>query len=81
MSSKYYNLDTDTLLGGNSASDFIISSQKALKTYIDNHSGSSSLSSLSDVSISSATSGDVLSYNGSNWVNDTKTKVTFRVWS
>ena len=43
--------------------------------------GSSSLSGLSDVTITSATSGDALVYNGSNWVNGTKTKVIFRVWS
>jgi len=34
--------------------------------------GSSSLSTLSDVSITSVTSGQVLSYNGSDWENTTK---------
>ena len=34
-----YDLDTDTLLGGNSASDYVKPSQKAIKTYVDNHSG------------------------------------------
>lgn len=34
--------------------------------------GSSSLSTLSDVSLSSPTSGQVLSYNGSGWENTTK---------
>ncbi len=34
-----YDLDVDTSLGGNSASDYVISSQKAIKTYVDNNSG------------------------------------------
>ena len=33
--------------------------------------GASALNDLSDVSISSLSSGQVLKYNGSNWVNDT----------
>ena len=35
MASKFLNLSTDTTLGGNVPSDEIVSSQKALKTYID----------------------------------------------
>lgn len=38
---KFLNISTDTTLGGNSPSDDIVSSQKALKTYIDNNSGAS----------------------------------------
>lgn len=38
---KYGGLSTDITLGGVSPSDEVVSSQKALKTYIDNHSGSS----------------------------------------
>lgn len=38
---KFLNISTDTSLGGNSPSDETVSSQKALKTYIDNHSGGS----------------------------------------
>lgn len=34
-----YDLDTDTTLGGNNASDYIAPSQKAIKSYVDNHSG------------------------------------------
>lgn len=34
-----YDLDVDTSLGGNSASDYVIPSQKAIKTYVDNNSG------------------------------------------
>lgn len=36
---KFLNISTDTNLGGSSASDEVVSSQKALKTYIDAHSG------------------------------------------
>lgn len=35
VKTKFYNLDTDTTLGGNSASDLYIASQKAVKTYVD----------------------------------------------
>ena len=34
-----YGLSTDTTLGGNSPSDIIIPSEKAIKTYVDNHAG------------------------------------------
>lgn len=39
MPTKFYNLDVDTTLGGNSPSDNIVPSQKAIKTYVDNNSG------------------------------------------
>lgn len=35
-STKNYNLDIDTTLGGSGASDYIIPSQKAIKSYADN---------------------------------------------
>lgn len=35
MASTFLNLDTDTTLGGNSASDSVVSSQKAIKSYVD----------------------------------------------
>jgi len=35
VKTKFYNLDTDTTLGGNSASDLYIASQKAVKSYVD----------------------------------------------
>ena len=38
---KFLNISTDTTLGGNSPSDETVSSQKALKTYIDAHSSGS----------------------------------------
>lgn len=36
---KFYNISTDTSLGGNSPSDSTVCSQKAIKTYVDTHSG------------------------------------------
>ena len=76
-----YGLSTDTTLGGNSPSDIISPSEKAIKTYVDSHAGGGSLADLSDVSISTATSGQVLGYNGTNWVNTNKTLVVMRDWS
>ena len=34
-----FDLDIDTTLGGNNASDYVIPSQKAIKSYVDNNSG------------------------------------------
>ena len=34
-----YDLDIDTSLGGSNASDYVIPSQKAIKTYVDNNGG------------------------------------------
>ena len=36
VKSKFYNLDTDTTLGGANASDLYVASEKAVKTYVDN---------------------------------------------
>jgi hypothetical protein len=36
-----YDLDVDTSLGGSSASDYVIPSQKAIKAYVDNNSSTS----------------------------------------
>ena len=47
MPSNFYNLDTDNTLGGNSASDKKVPSQKAVKDYVDAHStGSPSFASI-----------------------------------
>ena len=63
---KFLNISTDNTLGGNSASDELVSSQKATKDYID----SLSVDSLSDTDVSNPTDGDVLTYNSTNseWV-------------
>lgn len=39
MASKFLNISTDTTLGGSSASDDTVSSQKAVKSYIDSQTG------------------------------------------
>ena len=36
---KFLNISEDTTLGGNSPSDMVVSSQKAVKSYVDAHSG------------------------------------------
>lgn len=41
MASKFLNLDTDDTLGGSSASDEKVASQKAVKKYVDDHAGGS----------------------------------------
>ena len=38
---KFLNISTDNSLGGNSPSDQVVSSQKAIKEYVDNKGGSS----------------------------------------
>lgn len=40
---KFLNISTDTTLGGNAPSDELAVSQKAIKTYVDNHSGGGGL--------------------------------------
>lgn len=36
---KFLNISTDNTLGGNSPSDQLVPSQKAIKEYVDNHGG------------------------------------------
>lgn len=36
---KFLNVSTDNTLGGNSPSDQLVPSQKAIKEYVDNHGG------------------------------------------
>lgn len=48
-----------------------VPTQQSVKAYVDaNSGGASDLDDLSDVTITSATSGQVLKYNGTAWVND-----------
>lgn len=37
VKSKFYNLDTDTNLGGENSSDLYVASEKAIKAYVDNN--------------------------------------------
>ena len=77
VASQRYDLAIDTNLGGNNTSDYVIPSQKAVKTYVD----SLGVGDLSGVSLSNLSSGQVLGYNGTNWVNTNQTSVTIRDWS
>lgn len=40
VSTPHFDLDIDSTLGGNNASDYVIPSQKAIKDYVDNNTGS-----------------------------------------
>lgn len=54
-----YDLDTDTTLGGNNASDYIAPSQKAIKSYVDNHSGGGGTATDVQINGTSITSNNV----------------------
>ena len=54
---KYLNLDTDTTLGGDNASDQVVSSQKALKTYIDSRPSGGTVDQTFDDTSTNAQSG------------------------
>lgn len=43
---KFLNISTDNTLGGNSPSDQVVSSQKAIKDYVDTHGGASAVTSV-----------------------------------
>lgn len=65
---KYLNLDLDKTLGGQNPSDYTISSQKAIKSYVD-AATDLNLNSLKDVIISSPETGQLLRYIDGQWVN------------
>lgn len=56
---KFLNISTDTTLGGSSASDEVVSSQKALKTYIDAHSGGGGSVAIDEKSITKNSSDEI----------------------
>lgn len=66
---KFLNISVDNTLGGSSPSDETVSSQKAIKGYIDGRS----IGSLSNVTITSPSNGQLLSYDSTNqiWKNAT----------
>lgn len=67
-----YGLSTDTTLGGNSPSDIISPSEKAIKTYVDGHS---------ELPSQTSQSGKFLTTNGTTTSWADTTKVTIRDWS
>lgn len=62
---KFLNISTDNTLGGSSASDETVSSQKAIKEYVDNHGGGGA-QSLSDI----AEAGTGISFSGGGYQTD-----------
>lgn len=78
---RYLNLNLDTTLGGEEASDEQISSQKAIKTYVDENV-KDTISELDDVQLSEIANGQVLSYDSvsNTWKNKNSTSVVFRNW-
>lgn len=61
---KFLNISTDNTLGGNSPSDAVVSSQKAIKDHID----AVKLGDLANVSLSSPSTGQNLTYDATNQV-------------
>lgn len=59
VATNHYDLDIDTTLGGNNASDYIIPSQKAIKNYVDNHSGGGGSVDIDNKSITTNTSDEL----------------------
>lgn len=76
MPAKHFDLNLDELLGNESASDYYIPSQKAIKTYVDKKfdqiSTISNLQNLQDVNISNPQNLQILTYNADTqkWIND-----------
>ena len=70
---KFLNISTDNTLGGSSASDETVSSQKAIKTYIDNNAGVLPSQTGND--------GKFLKTNGTTTSWQTASKVTLRRFS
>ena len=70
---KFLNISTDNTLGGSSASDETVSSQKAVKTYIDNNAGVLPSQTGND--------GKFLKTNGTTTSWQTASKVTLRRFS
>jgi len=79
---RYTNLNMDTTLGGNSASDEVIASQKAIKSYVDEND-KDNITEMEDVDITEVSDGQVLSYDSSTnkWKNADATSVVIRKWN
>lgn len=55
---KFLNISTDNTLGGNSPSDVLVSSQKAIKEYVDAHGGGGSVA-IDDSTITKNSSNEI----------------------
>lgn len=69
-----YDLDIDTTLGGNNASDYVIPSQKAIKSYVDNHSGGGTATDV-QINGTSITSNNVANIKTNSTYNATSNKI------
>lgn len=83
---RYYNLDMDTTLGGVNASNTVLPSQKAIKTYVDERE----LNDLADVIIGDEdlsgeplSDGQILIYDEESgfWINKSKQSAIIRDWN
>ena len=77
--SKFYNLDPDITLGGDTASDITIPSQKAIKSYVDN-----SIPTVNNATLTikqNSTSKGTFTANASSNVEINLTDTTYSVFS
>ncbi|MBO7735317.1 MAG: hypothetical protein J6S67_22315 [Methanobrevibacter sp.] len=74
--SKFLNISTDNTLGGNSASDETVSSQKAVKDYIDSHSGGSV--DIDNLSITTNSSNELQAVGV---INQNNTSTAIKTWT
>ena len=79
---RYLNLDMDTTLGGVNASDEVISSQKAIKTYVDENI-KDNISEMEDINITNLLDAQVLIYDSESnkWINKYKPSTIIRDWN
>lgn len=77
MPSKFLNLSTDDTLGGNSPSDVVAVSQKAIKKYVDDHSGGGGSVSIDNKSITTNTSNQLQTVGV---IDQNNTSTALKVW-
>lgn len=75
--SKFLNISTDNTLGGSSASDDTVSSQKAIKEYVDNHGGGGS-ADIDNLSITTNSSDELQAVGV---INQNNTSTALKQWS
>lgn len=78
MASKYLNLSTDDTLGGNTPSDYLAVSQKAIKTYVDNNSGGGGSVDIDNNSITKNTSDELQTIGV---INQNNTTIAIKTWT
>lgn len=78
MPSKFLNLSTDDTLGGNSPSDVVAVSQKAIKKYVDDHSGGGGSVSIDNKSITTNTSNQLQTVGV---IDQNNTSTAIKTWT